>query len=50
MNIQDIKTLLENKLATLESQKNNAISQWDMALLLSIESDIIETTITLNSL
>lgn len=50
MNINDIKTLLVNKLANLEVQKNNAIAQWDMAFLLSIESDIIETTLTLNSL
>ena len=50
MKISDIKALLNNKLATLEGQKLNALALWDIESFARITSEIEETTQTFNSL
>lgn len=50
MKIFDIKTLLNNKLATLESQKLNALSIWDIESFDRVTADIEETKQTLNAI
>jgi len=50
MKISDIKTLLNNKLATLEQQKLNALAVWDMGSYDRVTSEIEETKQTLNEI
>ena len=50
MKLSDIKTILNNKLATLEGQKLNALALWDIESFDRVTSEIEETTQTLNEL
>lgn len=50
MNIASIKTLLQNKITSLEWQRQTNIELWNIDSVLAIESEILETQNTLNEL
>lgn len=50
MKIEEIIFILENKVKTLEQQKSIAIVNGDLEIVVSIEEQINETNIALNSL
>lgn len=50
MKIEEIIFILENKVKTLEQQKSIAILNGDLEIVVSIEEQINETNIALNSL
>jgi len=50
MKLSEIKTLLENRLATLESQKKTFIEVGNIEWVIGIENEIDETKQSLNEL
>lgn len=50
MNIHTIKTILENKIKTLNDQKNIAFQGGDLEQYAQLEAEINETQNTLNQL
>lgn len=50
MNLNELHTLLTNRLNILINQKQVAVSQGDLDLLVSIESEINETQLTVDKL
>lgn len=50
MKLSEIKTLLENRITTLESQKNTFIEVWNIEWVIWIENEIDETKQSLNEI
>lgn len=50
MKLSEIKTLLENRLETLESQKRVFIEVWNIEWVIGIDNEITETKQSLNQL
>jgi hypothetical protein len=50
MTIQDLITLLSNKLASLNNAKSTAIANGDVEAVLRLDNEIAETQDTLNQL
>ena len=50
MKLSEIKTLLENRLSTLESQKRVFIEVWNIEWVIRIENEIDETKQSLNQI
>jgi hypothetical protein len=50
MTIQDLITLLSNKLSSLNNAKSNAIVSGDVEAVLRLDGEIAETQDTLNKL
>jgi hypothetical protein len=50
MNIQELITLLSNKIASLNNARSNAVSSGDVVAVLRLDDEIAETQNTLNKL
>lgn len=50
MNIQDLITLLQNRIAFTQAQRAAAVQRGDIALVQSLDSDIASTQGTLDQL
>ena len=50
MKMQELITLLSNKIASLNNARSNAISSGDVEAVLRLDGEILETQDTLNQL
>jgi len=50
MKIEEIIFILENRIKNLEQQKNAAVMAGDLEMVTAIDMQIVETTITLDTL
>lgn len=50
MKLSEIRVLLQNKISSLESQKQLNIELWNIDTVLSLENEINETQLSLNEI
>ncbi len=50
MKLQELIVLLSNKISSLNNARSNAVSQGDVATIILLDDEIVETQNTLNSL
>lgn len=50
MTLTELKTILSNRLSTLASQRNHAVSVGDLARVSNLDAEIEETELTLAQL